>query len=1162
MASPIGIWSKVLKITNLLDLVKELSEYSWLIEELKKSDIGLGVSILDAAKPYVISAIYKELGLPVLVIAAQPYKSREIQEQIVAWTDAQAFLFPEPCALPYQYVVPDKSTVMERIRILSRLTGFVKGVQPPLVVVSAPALISKVPKYKHFIVASDNIKLGMDIEPLSLIDYWQKIGYELENIVEVPGKISRRGGIIDIYPPTSELPVRFEFFGNTIDSIRLFDPINQRSLKPVSDVNISPATEMLAVPFGDRVELEKITKYIDCEGCNNSIKKQFQQELNTLVEGCLPVGDEFYTQLLNTGHILDYLPEQSLVIIDEPLALREAVEYLGAEAGELLEYKLKYGDLPRNLPKPYFNWHELESRLNNRRYLSLDSCLDDDSNIKWRLDFKQSTNYTSMLPKFMERIKQLSKQGKRIILISHQANRLSELLEERDIITVPVIELKEKPLPGSLTLVQGMLNSGWVMGNDTYLYTDNEIFGIIKQRRLSKKQPVAHFGSIFEMTPGDFVVHLEHGIARFAGVVKMDDDGNKKEYLLLQYAGGDRLYVPIDQIDRVSRYVGTGDQQPALNRLGAQEWTRSKQKAKQSAEGIARELLALYAARQLVNGFAFSADTIWQQELEASFPYVETPDQIVVQEQVKQDMMQSKPMDRLVCGDVGYGKTEVALRAAFKAVMDYKQVAFLVPTTVLAQQHLITFKQRLAAFPIRVEMLSRFRSTLEQREIIDGLATGSVDICIGTHRLLQKDVIFKDIGLLIIDEEQRFGVSHKEHFKKMRKQVDVLTLSATPIPRTLHMSLVGVRDMSVMETPPAERLSVKTYVMQYDNRLLRETILRELERNGQVFFVYNQVRSIIYMTEKLGYLVPEARIAAAHGRMAEGELERIMADFTGGDIDVLVCTTIIESGLDIPNANTLIVNQADRFGLTQLYQLRGRVGRGTNTAYAYFLYNKGKRVTERARKRLRTISEASELGVGFGIAVKDLEIRGAGNLLGMKQSGHITAVGFNLYTRLLQEAVEEEKMKQAGRSAKKRKFPMPTIALPLSTYVPEDYVSDMRIRLKVYHQLVEVNNEEQIKVLKYDLKDRFGDIPYEVRNLFYAIGIKLMAAKAGLESISTEENYIILRPFSGMRFNSKNLQPILRDGVEFGLIQLRLDYKKFSGQWRQILEKTLKVLGQ
>ncbi|UCG55075.1 MAG: transcription-repair coupling factor [Dehalococcoidia bacterium] len=1150
-----------MKITSLLGLAKEMPDYRWLIEELKQSDVSVGISLLNAAKPYIIAAVYKELGLPVLIITAQPHNSRDLQEQITVWADAQTSLFPEPCNLPYQRAITDKTTMMERIRILSLLTGAIKGDKPPLVVVSAPAFISKVAEYSHFIAASDKVKLGMDVEPLSLLNRWQRSGYELGNVVEAPGSMSRRGGILDIYPPTSELPARLEFFGNIIDSIRLFDPISQRSLKPVSEIDIGPATEMLAVPFGDRVELERIINDIDCRGCNNSKKRQFYQELDMLLEGRLPVGDEFYAQLLSSGHILDYLPERSLVILDEPPNVQETVEYLNTEARRLLDNRLKNGDLPHNLPLPYFTWQELESRLNNRRHLSLDSWLDDGNDMR-RLNFKQHINYTSQLPKLLETIKQLSREGKRIILISHQASRLSELLVEKDVIAVPVSKVEEIPLPSSLTLVQGILNQGWVMHDATYLYTDNEIFGFIKQKRLLPKQPATHIGSIVDIKPGDFVVHLEHGIARFAGVVTMGDDGIEREYLLLQYAAGDRLYVPVDQIDRINRYVAAGDRQPTLNRLGTQEWTRSKQKARESAEGVARELLALYAARQVVDGFAFSPDTIWQRELEASFPYMETPDQIVVQEQVKEDMMQSKPMDRLVCGDVGYGKTEVAIRAAFKAVMDYKQVAFLVPTTVLAQQHISTFRQRLGAFPIRIEMLNRFRSAAEQRQIIDGLASGNVDICIGTHRLLQKDVVFKDMGLLIIDEEQRFGVGHKEHFKKMRQQVDVLTLSATPIPRTLHMSLVGVRDMSIMETPPAERLPVKTYVTQYDNRLVREAILRELERNGQVFFVHNRVRSIVHMAEKLKTLVPEASIAVAHGRMAEGELERIMADFTGGDIDVLVCTTIIESGLDIPNANTLIVDQADRLGLTQLYQLRGRVGRGTNMAYAYFPYHKDKRLTEDARKRLRTIFEASELGAGFGIAIKDLEIRGAGNLLGMRQSGHITAVGFNLYTRLLGEAVEEEKVRQTGNSANQIKcLPIPTITLPLPTYISEDYVSDVDTRLKLYHRLAEVDNEEQIEVLRYDFKDRFGDIPQEVENLLYAISIKLLAAKAGIESISTEESSIILRPFSGMRFNKKKLQLVLRDGVEFGLIQLKLDYKKLNSQWKRVIEDTLRVLG-
>jgi len=1161
LASPRGVWKKVLKITSLLDLAMEMPAYRWLVEELKQPGGSAGISILDAAKPYVIAAVYKKLGLPMLVVTAQPENSRKLQEQITAWTGIQAVICSEPGALPYQRVVSDNSIVTERMRTLSLLANSELKKELPLVVTSAPTLMQRVAEHNHFISAWHKVRQGMDVEPLSLIRRWQKIGYKLESIVETPGSISRRGGILDIYPPTGELPARLEFFGNTIDSIRLFDPISQRSLKTVPEIDIGPVTEMLAIPFGDKIKLDRIIKKIDCKDCNDSVKQQFQQELDMLLEGQVPDDDEFYTQLLSNGSILDYLPSQSLVILDETAAIKEAMESLDIEAGELLDYKLKRGDLPHNLPQPYFTWDELESRLSKHRRLSLASWLDSGGRTGQLLNFKQDKNYAGRLPELLEKMGQLLRQKKRIILISHQASRLSELLAEKDVIAVPVTEIEEAPLPGSLTLVQGMLNQGWVMNDNTHLFTDNEIFGFIKQRRLAKKQPAARIESIADIKPGDYVVHIEHGIARFAGVITMSSNGIEREYLLLHYAAGDRLYVPVDQIDRVSRYIGAGDRQPVLSRLGTQEWTRSKQKARKSAEVVARELLALYAARQVADGFAFSADTVWQQELEASFPYMETPDQIIVQEQIKEDMMQSKPMDRLVCGDVGYGKTEVAIRAAFKAVMDYKQVAFLVPTTVLAQQHLFTLKQRMSAFPVRVEMLSRFRSAAEQQEIIDGLASGSVDICIGTHRLLQKDIIFKNLGLLIIDEEQRFGVSHKEHFKKMRREVDVLTLSATPIPRTLHMSLVGVRDMSVMETPPAERLPVKTYVTEYDDMLLKEAILRELERNGQVFFVHNRVRSINSVAEKLQALVPEAKMAVANGQMAEGELEKVMADFTGGGIDVLVCTTIIESGLDIPNANTLIVDQADKFGLTQLYQLRGRVGRGANMAYAYFPYDKGKRLTPDARKRLRTIFEANELGAGFNIAMKDLEIRGAGSLLGTRQSGHITAVGFNLYTRLLGEAVEEVKAEQAGKPVDKAKrLPQPTVSLPLPAYIPDDYVSDINTRLRLYHRLAEVKNEEQVEVLRYDFKDRFGEPPLEVKNLLYAIRIKLLAVKAGIESISTEDNNIVLRLFDGMRFDRKKLEPVLKDGVKFGLIQLRLEYKRLGNKWQEILEEVLAVI--
>ncbi|MCL0053330.1 transcription-repair coupling factor, partial [Dehalococcoidales bacterium] len=779
---------------------------------------------------------------------------------------------------------------------------------------------------------------------------------------------------------------------------------------------------------------------------------------------------------------------------------------------------------------------------------------------QYKLSFTPAPSYAGQLPVFIKKAKQRLKQKQRLILISHQASRLSELLDEEAIIAPPLTEIKQIPQPGSLTLVQGSLAEGWVMNNDTYLFTDAELFGFIKQQRLLKKRPVPHHK--IDLAPGDYVVHVEHGIAKFAGITTLTTDRSQKEYLVLLYGADDKLYVPTDQIDRIHRYIGAGEQPPVLSRLSTQEWTRTKQRVKESVAEVAQELLALYAAREVIPGFAFSPDTVWQQELEASFPYVETPDQIEALNQVKEDMEKAKPMDRLVCGDVGYGKTEVAIRAAFKAVMDNKQVAVLVPTTVLAQQHFSTFSQRLNAFPIRIEVLSRFKTPKEQQAILAGLANGSVDICIGTHRLLQKDVVFKNLGLLIIDEEQRFGVAHKEHLKKMRQEVDVLTLSATPIPRTLHMSLVGVRDMSVIETPPEDRLPIKTYIAQYNDRLIREAILRELERNGQVFFVHNRVQSIGYIANKLRSLLPEAKIAIAHGQMPEAELERVMADFTQGKIDILVCTTIIESGLDMPNANTLIVNKADKFGLTQLYQLRGRVGRGANLAYAYFLYDKGKYLTPTAEKRLKTIFEATELGAGFDIAMKDLEIRGAGTLLGVKQSGHISAVGFNLYCQLLAEAVEEQKAKQAGvKLTKPSPLPAPTIDLPLPAYIPEEYISDLNTRLSLYQRLVKLDRVEQVDDLAHELSDRFGALPIEVKNLLYAVEIKALAAKAGIQSISTEDGQIILRLIQGMKFNKQKLELIFKNGIKVGTTQLRLNLRQLGSEWQKVLEEVVRGVG-
>ncbi|MFC1983731.1 transcription-repair coupling factor [Chloroflexota bacterium] len=1151
-----------LDLTQLLKLIEKMPAYRRLLDELRQQNGNIRITALDAAKPYLIAALYQKLKLPVLVVTAQPENSKKLYEQISTWFNFdQIKLFPEPDALPYQRISSDTSTEMERLQVLSALANSESSTRSPLIVASAPALIQKTTPCSDFTSTLHTINTGMDFEPFKLLSQWENMGYRMENIVEVPGTISHRGGIIDIYPPTSELPARLEFFGNTIDNIRLFDPANQRSQRAVSSIAISPATKLLTPLLSSQTELEPIVNSVDLTGCSPEVRQQFQQELTMLLNKQGPGNIQFYAPLFNKDSILNYLPQATLIILDEPTSIELAIADLDTKADELRAEKIERGELPHNFPRPYFTWQELPLK---RQYLALTAWDATESDLPYRLSFTPTPSYAGQIPAFIKKARQLLKQKQRLILVSNQASRLSELLDEENIIAPPLTEIEQIPPPGSLTLFQGSLAEGWVMNSDTHLFTDAEIFGFLKQRRLVKKRPVPRHKLSIDITPGEYAVHIEHGIARFTGVTTMHTNNTEKEYLILQYANGDKLYVPTDQIDRVNRYIGAGDRAPVLSRLGTQEWTRTKQRAKESAESVAQELLALYAAREVVPGFASSRDTVWQQELEASFPYVETADQIDALKQVKEDMEKTRPMDRLVCGDVGYGKTEVAIRAAFKAVMDNKQVAVLVPTTVLAQQHFSTFNQRLDAFPIKIEVLSRFRTAKEQQAIIDGLANGSVDICIGTHRLLQKDIALKDLGLLIIDEEQRFGVAHKEHLKQMRQEVDVLTLSATPIPRTLHMSLVGVRDMSTMETPPEERLPIKTYVAEYNDQLIREAILRELERNGQVFFVHNRVQSITSVANKLMALVPEARIAIAHGQMHETELEAVMVDFTRGKSDVLVCTTIIESGVDMPNVNTLIINQADKFGLTQLYQLRGRVGRGADLAYAYFLFDKGKHLTPTAEKRLRTIFEATELGAGYGIAMKDLEIRGAGTLLGMKQSGYISAVGFNLYTRLLSDAVEEQKARKAGIPEERimsKHLPAPTIDLPLPAYIPDEYVADLDTRLSLYQNLVKLEKVQQVEDQAHEFSDRFGSLPPEVKNLLYMVKLKALAAGAGIESISTEQGQIILRLFQGMQLDKQKLAPFLKDGIHLGTSQLRLNPKRLGNEWRKTLENIAKEMG-
>jgi transcription-repair coupling factor (superfamily II helicase) len=1148
----------------LLPLIGEMPGYRQLLDELS-SKRGSGeqrVVVLDGAKPYLLAALHRELGQPMLVVTPRSEGAKQLQDQLLAW-GSDPCIFPEPDSLPYERLDSDPATTQQRINTLYTLSlarNTTNRDNPPLVIASSHALARDTLSPSDFRAAVHTIWQGMKLTIDELLARWMAIGYEREHMVEVPGSFSRRGGIIDIYSPSGDLPARIELFGDEVASIRLFDPTTQRSTTLIDSIEVVPAKETLCL---SEPGTEDMLQHLDLSSCGVEARDRIKDEVVKLLGGEHFEGLEFYTALFSSGNIVDYLPQDALLVLDQPSEIAQALGELDADAREVRREQTARGELPRNFPTPYLTWEGLSPRIygggefEKKRWLSLWSWQQEDT--ESLLSFTSAPAYGGRLDVFLRDAKEmLEKKAKRIIIVSHQARRLSELLEEEGIIAPPLSQLEVPPLPGSIALVQGSLDRGWAMGS-IVLLTDAELFGFTKKRRRVKRHPMRQVGFLSELSIGDHVVHVEHGIARFAGTTTMAVGETEREYLILEYAASDRLYVPGDQIDRVGRYIGPSGAPPALSRLGTQEWARTKQRVREAAADLAKELLALYAARELIPGFAYLPDTTWQQDLEASFPYMETPDQIQAVLETKQDMEMARPMDRLICGDVGYGKTEVVLRAAFKAVMDGAQVAVLVPTTVLAQQHFQTFTERLAAFPINVAVLSRFRAERDQVEVIAGLKRGTVDIVIGTHRLLQKDVSFKNLGLVVIDEEQRFGVVHKEHLKKLRKEVDVLTLTATPIPRTLYMSLSGVRDMSTMETPPEERLPIKTYISEYDEQLIHEAILRELDRGGQVFFVHNRVASIQRVASRLAALFPEAEIAVGHGQMAEDQLEHVMLEFSQGKIDILVSTTIIESGLDIPNVNTLIVNDADRLGLAQLYQLRGRVGRGTNRAYAYFLYSKGKRLTPQAHRRLKTIFEATELGAGFRIAMRDLEIRGAGNLLGAEQSGQIGAVGFDLYCRLLQEAVGELRDGEIERALPPQP---PAIDLPMRAYIPEEYVNDLDMRLTIYQRLAKLSTSKQVAEMAEELKDRFGPMPSPVTNLLYAIKVRILAMDAGVESIASEDREMVLRMAGGKKVKKALLERAVVDGVKAGTNQVRLDIKRLGPRWQDTLFKTLQVMAE
>jgi transcription-repair coupling factor (superfamily II helicase) len=1085
---------------KVISALQSLSEFQDMIDAIRSGETLPRLSLPRAARLPVLAALHNAINKPILLLTDRTDYALTLVDELPLWTtENQPLFFPEPNPLFYENAPWGITTRRDRLLVLITLAslqipGIPKPKHAPIIIAPTRAVMSRTLPRRDFIKATNVIKIGEIIQPDKLVQRWVHKGYQPVTTVISVGQFARRGGILDIWPPDASFPSRLEFFGDEIDTLRNFNPSTQRTIPGqgfnVERLQIPPAREYLLQDPG-KIGLSEETEI-----------------------------SEYHISILHStiSSILDYMSKDTLILIDNDIAFRDTVDEIEEQSISLRQDYINEGTISEDFPIPYLTWNQIQDSLPPKRTLILGPVVsfdDSESPISTiGTHFNPNPRFGGQLRPVLEHLSDISASGDQIIIVSRQVKRLKELWADH---YKPVVTPSRTPI-----FVSGSLADGWILktkgAENIHLLTDSELFGWQRPRPRMRHRPVAEApeAAYADLNPGDWVVHIDHGIGNFVGLVRRTIAGAEREYLFIEYAESDQLYVPVHQADRLTRYVGASSRDPNPSRLGGSQWITAKGKAQKAVEEMAEELLDLYAKRSLVQGHAFNQDTPWQQDLETSFPYIETDDQLRVLEEVKKDMEAPLPMDRLVCGDVGFGKTEIALRAAFKCVMDGKQVALLVPTTILAQQHFLTFRDRLAAFPVEAEMLSRFRSPQEQRHILYQLSQGSIDIIIGTHRLLSGDVVFKDLGLLIIDEEQRFGVTHKETLKKMRTEVDVLTMTATPIPRTLYMTLTSVRDISTISTPPEERLPIITHVGPYSEGLTRRAILRELERGGQIFFVHNRVQTISAIKNHLAKLVPEARIGVAHGQMPEKMLSTRMREFTDSKIDILLSTSIIESGLDIPNANTLIVDRADTFGLAQLYQLRGRVGRGAQRAYAYFFRNRQQAPTPDGRQRLETLAENTQLGAGFTIAMRDLEIRGAGDILGSRQHGHVASVGFHLYTRLLSEAVKRirkdrgETLTKGGLVDKVFK-PLVTVDLPLHTNIPQDYVSDRMVRLGLYRRMADVQTLEEIDTLETEFADRFGPPPQPVNNLFYQMKVKILATEAGFNSVNLENRQFILR---------------------------------------------------
>ena len=1030
----------------LLAPLAELADYEEIRKNRTKENGMIQISgCVNTQKIHLLSGIGSGCGYK-LVVFSNEEKAKKAYEEYLLFGE-ETYLYPARDLLFYYADIKGKTLTNRRMEVL-RAIAEKKKEEPVTVITTMDAFLDgiispdEIQKNRIHITGEDTVDLTKLEQDLTAL------GYERESQIEAPGQFAVRGGIIDVFPLAEEMPVRIELWGDEIDSIRMFDAKSQRSIENISEITIYPASE-------------------NCFGNNGLVS------------------------------FLKYFPEnETLLFYDEPHRLQETAETVEAEYTESLKNRADAGMKEEGEEElRVFQTKDIISEMNRYSGIGLTTLESKCGLFKVRsvytVQAKGVNPYNNSFELLTRDLKRLKRNGYRVVLLSGsrtRAKRLAEDLRDYDLSSFYSEDMQREVKPGEIMAAYGYASEGYEYPMLKFVViSESDIFGRKKKKKKRKKYEGQRIQDFAELKPGDYVVHENHGIGVYKGIEKIEVEKIVKDYMKIVYAEGGVLYIPVAQMDLIQKYAGADAKKPRLNKLGTIQWGKTKSQVKKAVQIVAKDLVELYAVRQQSEGFVYGPDTVWQKEFEEMFPFEETDDQLQAIEDTKHDMESKKIMDRLICGDVGYGKTEIAIRAAFKAVQEGKQVVCLVPTTILAQQHYNTFVQRLKEFPVRIDLLCRFRSAAEQKKTIEDTKKGFVDILVGTHRVLSKDVVFKDLGLLIIDEEQRFGVTHKEKIKKLKENIDVLTLTATPIPRTLHMSLIGIRDMSVLEEAPNERMPIQTYVMEYNDEMVREAITRELARDGQVYYVYNRVNDIADVAGRIQSLVPDANVAFAHGQMKERGLEDIMYDFINGDIDVLVSTTIIETGLDIPNANTMIIQDADRFGLSQLYQLRGRVGRSNRMAYAFLLYQRDKLLKEVAEKRLSAIREFTDLGSGIKIAMRDLEIRGAGNLLGEAQSGHMEAVGYDLYCKMLNEAVRQLK---GGPEAETFTT---LIDLNVDAYIPEYYIKNEYQKLDIYKRIAAIESEEELEDMTEELIDRFGDIPKKVQQLLVIASLKSLA---------------------------------------------------------------------